>query len=159
MLRFACMCLISLWLCCSASAKEARSKISEAMNKAQYLALISQRAAKTYFPLQDFAACKASIKFAIAQDGRLSNIKVEEHPRDWKTLQAAQLADSALIQSILNLHLPPPPKDLEAPVTVRTVFDGRVKGPMKILSEVIAQDDLSGKPPKAGQTLGTRTSP
>ena len=105
---------------------------AEAGDVNAYLEEISKQCETTYYPLQGFEVCKASVTFEVDRDGHISNITINEHPRHVQDGQTSDVADHALIDAIKNLGRLPPPKEVLCPVSVGVTFDGRSQGPMKI---------------------------
>ena len=111
-----------------------------------YLQALGRKCARTYFPLQGFEVCKASVTFKIDCKGNISSIAVADHPRDVHTGEATDVADRALVDAIQNLgRLPIPPSEIGCPAAVSVTFDGRAEGPMKITAAFNGQGASNDK--------------
>lgn len=122
------------------------SAIVEKASKQSYLDKIEGKFRKVYFPPPDLGYCIATVSFKLARDGKISDIQLIHRTKDLKHPNLDDLADRAVVAGVKNLEpLLQVPKEINCPVTIIMIIDGRMRGPMQISATFSSEDVSNGK--------------
>lgn len=122
------------------------SALDESAGVEQFYAKLAKQFQRNYFALQGFGKCRAVVSFLLTKDNVASEIRVEKSPTLGRRHKNSKLADDAMIQAVQTLSpLKDVPENLNRPVRIFVIFDGRLKGPVKMSATSNARDALIEK--------------
>ncbi len=112
----------------------------------QFYSKLAKQYQRNYFALQGFGNCRAVVSFLLTEDNVASEVRVDKSPTSGKHHKKSKLADEAMIQAVQTLSpLKDVPKSLKRPVRIFVIFDGQLKGPVKMSATSNARDALIEK--------------